>query len=161
MTHEKHDNRPILSALYVGLLLTGAAMVAPLVDHVTGNKLAAHIRDGYPDYSDAAIVAAANTYLVILTVVGIAGIACWLLTIWAVRAGKRWSMWAAGGIFTVGAIIALTGLLTDDTSGQSGLPTLFGWIGVLPSIAGAAAVALLAAQRHGAVSSIGRFYRSS
>ena len=107
------------------------------------NGLAAHIRAGYPAYSHARIDAAVNTYLIYLSVVGVLGIVCWLGMIWAVRAGKRWARWVATVIFAAATIVALTDLLIKDTSGDTGLPPLLGWIGMLPCLAGLLAVVLL------------------
>jgi hypothetical protein len=46
-------------------------------------------------------------------------------------------------MFVVGTSIALFNLLVQDTSGDTGLPPLLGWVGLLPSLAGLAAVILL------------------
>jgi hypothetical protein len=80
---------------------------------------------------------------VILSVVGALGIASWTWTIWAVRAGKGWARWVATAMFVVGASVALTGLLVKDTSGDTGLAPLLGWIGMLPCLAGLGAVTAL------------------
>jgi hypothetical protein len=137
--------RQALLALYAGLALTVLATAAPFVDHVTDDRLADHIRAGYPNYSQAEIDTATTTWLVILTAVGIFGIAGWLGTIWTVRAGKPWAPWAVGAMFVVGTSVALTALFVRDTSGDTGLPPLLGWIGTAPSLAGLAAVIVLCA----------------
>lgn len=142
MTTRRAD-RPTLAALYVGLALTVVTAVVPFVDHFAGNMLAAHIRAGYPEYSDARIATAATTYLVILTSIGVIGTACWIVSIWATGRGKWWAPWIAAAILILAAIVAATGLLIRDTSGDTGLPPLLGWVGVLPVIAGAVAVTLL------------------
>jgi hypothetical protein len=67
----------------------------------------------------------------------------WLGTAWAVRAGKQWARPAATALCAIGVGIGLTGLLTKDTSGEPGLAPTLGWIGLLPSLAGLVAVALL------------------
>ncbi|MGB0098131.1 MAG: hypothetical protein WBP81_37040 [Solirubrobacteraceae bacterium] len=46
-------------------------------------------------------------------------------------------------MFVLGTGIALLDLLVKDTSGDTGLPPLLGWIGLLPCLAGFLAVALL------------------
>ena len=138
-----HHERSAIGAMYAGLGLTVAAMIVLYVDHVTGNLLADHIRVGYPAYTQARIDAAVTTYLVYLSIVGALGIVCWLWTIWAVKAGKWWARGAATAVFTLGTAIALIDLLIKDTSGDTGLPPLLGWAGVLPSLAGLLAVTLL------------------
>ena len=129
--------------MYAGLGLTLAAMIVAYVDHATGNVLASHIRAGYPTYTQARIDTAVTTYLVYLSVVGALGIICWLAAIRAVKAGKRWARGAATAMFALGTGIAVIDLLIKDTSGDTGLPPLLGWAGMLPCLAGLLAVTLL------------------
>jgi hypothetical protein len=90
-----HSTRLIIVTMYAGLGLFVLAMILPYVDHVTANELAEHIRSGYPSYARARIDSAATIYLTYLSVVGALGIASWLWTTWAVKAGKRWARTAA------------------------------------------------------------------
>ena len=142
MTTAYHE-RPAIGALYAGLGLTVVALIVLYVDHATANVLAGHVRAGYPTYTQARIDTAVTTYLVYLSVVGALGIICWLATIWAVKAGKRWARGAATTLFVLGTGIAMTDLLVKDTSGDTGLPPLLGWAGMLPCLAGLLAVVLL------------------
>ena len=138
-----HHERSALGAMYAGLGLTVAAMIVLFADHATGNVLADHLRAGYPAYPQARIDSAVTTYLVYLSVVGVLGAGCWLWTIWAVKTGKRWARGAATAMSAVGTGIALVDLLIKDTSGDTGLPPLLGWAGMLPCLAGLIAVVLL------------------
>jgi hypothetical protein len=138
-----HHERSAIGAMYTGLGLTVAALIVLYVDHATANTLASHIRAGYPTYTQARINAAVTTYLVYLSVVGALGIACWLGAIRAVKAGKRWARAAATMMFALGTGIALIDLLIRDTSGETGLPPLLGWAGMVPCLAGLVAVTLL------------------
>ena len=135
--------RSALAAMYGGLVVTVLATVVPFVDRATTHLLADHIRAGYPAYDDARVEAAVTAYLVALSVVGVLGAASWLWTAWAVRADKRWARPAATAMFVLGLGVGLTGLLTKDTSGDTGLPATLGWVGMAPSLAGLLAVALL------------------
>lgn len=135
-------HRPALAAMYAGLGLTVAATIVPYADHATANVLAGHIRAGYPAYSQARIDAAATTYLTYLTVIGALGVVCWLAAIRAETTGRRWARAAATALFVAGSGVALFDLLVRDTSGDTGLPPLLGWAGVLPCLAGLAAVVL-------------------
>lgn len=135
--------RSAIKAMYAGLGLTAAAIIVTYVDHATANVLANHIRVGYPTYTQARIDSAVTTYLLYLSVVGALGILCWLWTIRAVEAGKRWARGAATAMFALGTATALTDLLIKDTSGETGLPPLLGWAGMLPCLAGLLAVTLL------------------
>ena len=142
MTTASQD-RPAVSAMYAGLGLTVAAMAVGYIDHATVNVLADHIRAGYPAYTKARIDTAVTTYLVYLTAVGALGIIGWIWTIRAVKAGRRWSRVTATAMLALGTGIALTNLLIKDTSGETGLPPLLGWAGMLPCLPGLLAVVLL------------------
>ncbi|MFL5976304.1 MAG: hypothetical protein ACJ76G_14340 [Solirubrobacterales bacterium] len=130
MDHKDNRNhaRSAIGAMYAGIGLTIVALIVPYIDHATANVLADHIRDGYPTYSQARIASAVTTYLVYLSVVGALGTISWL-SIWAVKAGKRGAHAAATALFALGTSIALTDLLIRDTSGDTGLPPLLGWVG--------------------------------
>lgn len=134
--------RAALAAMYAGLGLTVVAALVPYVDHATADVLAGHIHAGYPGYGPARVDAAATTYLIYLTVVGALGVVGWLAAIRGETAGKRWARPAATVLFVTGSGVALFDLLVRDTSGDTGLPPLLGWIGVLPCLAGMVAVAL-------------------
>ena len=81
-------------------------------------------------------------WLVILSVVGALGIASWCGTIWALKTSKPWATWAATAIVAVETSVALSALLVEDTSGDTGLAPSLGTIG-LPCVAGFVAVALM------------------
>jgi hypothetical protein len=142
MTKTRHEQSAI-GAMYAGLGLTVVAMIVPYIDRATGKVLANHIRAGYPTYMQERIDTAVTAYLIYLSVVGALGIICWLCTIWAVRTGKRWARSVATLVFALGAGVALFNLLVKDTSGDTGLPPLLGWIGMLPCLAGLLTVTLL------------------
>jgi len=129
--------------MYAGLGLTIAATIVLYVDHATGNVLVGHIRAGYPSYGQARIDATVITYLIYLSVLGALGVLSWLFTIWAASTRKPWTRWVATALFAAGTSIALFNLLVKDTSGDTGLPPLLGWVGMLPSLAGLLAVIFL------------------
>lgn len=132
-----------IGAMYTGLGLAVIATVAPYADSATTHLLADHIRGGYPAYSPARVDSAVNTYLVLLSVIGALGILAWCGAIRAAKADTRWARPASTVLFVLGAGVGLTGLLTKDTSGATGLPPALGWAGLAPCLAGALAVALL------------------
>jgi hypothetical protein len=142
MTKTRHKQSAI-GAMYAGLGLTVVAMIVPYIDLASGKRLAGHIRDGYPTYAQDRIDTAVMTYLIYLSVLGAVGVICWFCAIWAVRTGKRWARGVAALVFALGAGIALFNLLVKDTSGDTGLPPLLGWVGMLPCLAGLLAVTLL------------------
>ena len=138
----KHQ-RSASMTMYAGVALTVAAMIVSYIDHATANLLADHIRAGYPTYPDARIDTAVTTYLVYLSIIGVLGVVCWFWMIRAVNAGRRWVRGAATAMFVLGTGVALFDLLVKDTSGDTGLPPLLGWTGMLPSLAGLLTVTLL------------------
>ncbi len=138
----KHAQSAI-AAMYAGLALTVVTLIVPYIDHATANVLAEHIRAGYPTYSQARIDTAATTYLAYLSIIGAVGVISWLGTIRTISAGKRRARGTATAMFALGTGIALFDLLVKDTSGDTGLAPLLGWIGMLPSLAGLLAVTLL------------------
>jgi hypothetical protein len=157
MTTAYHQ-RSAIAAMHAGLGLTVVAVIVAYVDHATANVLAGHIRAGYPAYTQARIDSAVTTYLIYLSVVGALGAICWLWAIWAVKAGKPWARGAATAMFALGTAIAVIDLLIKDTSGDTGLPPLLGWAGILPCLAGLLAVTLLW-RRSGRARSQGRLSR--
>lgn len=134
--------RGAVAAMCAGLGLTVLAVIAPYADRATTHLLADHVRAGYP-YTPARVDSAVSTYLVLLSAVGALGVLARLGTAWAVRTGKRWARPAATAMFALGMCFGLTGLLTKDTSGATGLPPVLGWAGMAPCLAGLLAIALL------------------
>jgi hypothetical protein len=144
-----HDpRRSALTALYAGLTTTVVATITPFLDQATSHSLEDHIRAGYPNFSQARVDTAVTTYEVILTVIGVLGVAGWAIVIRAVTTGKWWTAPLATATFLLGLGIALTGLLVKDTSGETGLSPLLAWVGLLPCLPGLIAVTLLW-RRHG------------
>ncbi|MFF3664317.1 hypothetical protein [Microtetraspora malaysiensis] len=132
-----------VGAMYAGLGLTVVATIVPWIDRATGGVLAGHIRAGYPTFPQDRVDTAVMTWLVCLSVVGALGTSCWFFAIWAVGAGKRWARSVATLVFALGLSVGLFTLLVRDSSGDTGLPPLLGWVGMVPSLAGLLAVALL------------------
>lgn len=134
---------PQLAMTSAGLLLTLAGLAVLYVDRLNGNVLAAHIQDGYPEYSRSRVQDAATTYLVYLSAVGLIGVVGWVVTLRLVVRQRRSAPWVAAGLFVLGTGIALFDLMVRDTSGDTGLAPLLGWVGLLPSLAGLALVVML------------------
>jgi hypothetical protein len=141
---ESQDRRrSVLAALYAGVTSTVVATIAPYLDQATSHSLAHHIRAGYPSFDQARVDTAVTTYEVILTLIGVLGLAGWVIVIRAFTRDKRWTAPLATALFAVGLGIALTDLLIRDTSGETGLSPLLGWVGLLPCVPGLFALALL------------------
>lgn len=91
----------------------------------------------------ARVDSAANIYLVILSVIGALGVSGWLWTVRSVKTGKRPTRAVVTTLFVLGTSVELTGLLIKDTSGDTGLPHLLGWVGLAPCLPELLAVVLL------------------
>ena len=145
--HRQRDpmsrRRSVVATMYAGLAMTVIAVLVPYVDRLTSNTLAQHIKAGYPTYTQTGIDTAANTYLVYLSVIGALGLLGWVWSIRIVKAGKRWARAAVTTLFAIALVVAVTDLLIKDTSGDTGLPHVLGWVGILPCLPGLLAVALL------------------
>ncbi|NJP97650.1 hypothetical protein HCN51_50910 [Nonomuraea sp. FMUSA5-5] len=125
--------------MYIGAALTVLAALFPFLDRAV---LTDHLEASYPAYTPAAIGDAVSAYLAILATVGVLGLAGWLATIMAARAGKRWAPWLAAGLLVIALCVAVAGLTIRDVSGDVGLAPLLGWLLVLPCVPGAVAVVL-------------------
>lgn len=134
------SSRRAIVAMLAGLTLQVVIVVVAYVDR---DGLAAHVRAGYPEYPGERVDSAAMDYLMILTVVGGLGTLGWIGAIWAVKTRKAWDTAAATVLLMAGAVTALYLLLVHDTSGETALPALLGWLGAVPCLAGLVAVVLL------------------
>jgi hypothetical protein len=81
-----------------------------------------------------------------LAVTSALGIPLWLLTIRAVRRGRRWGLVVGAVALAAGILIALTNLSVGGEHYQVIVPYLFGTLTLLPCIAGV--VGLVQAWRH-------------
>jgi hypothetical protein len=129
--------------MYSGLALTLVAAIVPLVDRATSNILADHVRAGYPEYSEARVDSTTTAYLVYLGTAGMLGVGAWLWTIRTSKKHARRALIVATTMFLVGSTVALTNLFIEEETGDRALPTLFGVVGVLPTVPGLIAIVLL------------------
>lgn len=131
------------AAMTAGLILTVIATVAPVVDIVTVDTISDHVRAAYPAWGQASVHADRNAMVIYLVITGVLGIICWLCVIRSVVAGKRWARAAATSACAVGLLIALVNLTTGGDRYDVILPTGYGLLTLLPSLAGLAAVVSL------------------
>lgn len=129
--------------MYVGLALTAAAMLFPLVDLATVDSLAGHVRDTYPYWSADLVAGDRNAIVIYLSVVGLLGIAGWIWAIWTVTKHRRAARRVTTVMFLLGAGVALFDLTFHGDKYDRVLPPLYGTIGLLPSLAGLVAVILV------------------
>lgn len=137
--HPLPSRRRAVVAMYTGLALTVAAMLALVVDLASTGVLAQHLHEVYEGYVASPPVAGVAAYLFTLGALGVLG---WLWMVWAVRRRKRWARLAATVLFLLASAVALTNLTVTEYD-QTILPIQVGVAGLLPCVAGLAAVVLL------------------
>lgn len=129
-----------MRALWLGLALTVLVALVPLTDLVTADSLTTHVRDAYPDWSPATVRGDRDAITIYLVAVGALGALMWLWTIRMVSHGGRGARALATFALTAGACGALTGLVLKAGAYDRVVPALYGALGLLPVLAGAAAV---------------------
>jgi len=82
-------------------------------------------------------------YLAYLSTLGGLGVLAWLGTIWMITRHRRLARVLTTAAFVIATGIALFNLMITDTSGETGLPTMIGMAGLVPSVAGLAVVIML------------------
>ena len=130
-------------AMAAGLVLNVIATVAPVVDMVTIDTISDHVRGAYPAWGPASVAADRNAMVIYLVITGVLGVVTWFWVIRAVMARKRWARAAATSAFAVGALLALMNLTLGGGQYNVILPTGYGVLTLLPSLAGLVAVILL------------------
>ncbi|MFG3255807.1 hypothetical protein [Streptomyces sp. NPDC048172] len=131
------------TVMYSGLALTAAAALVPLIDLATVDSVTDHVRAAYPDWSASDVSKDRTAIVSYLAVVGALGVLCWL---WAIRSVGRGSARARAvttALFAVGACWALYDLTWSSAEYAHVIPVLYGVLGLLPCLAGLAAVVLV------------------
>jgi hypothetical protein len=135
--------RRLLHTLWLGLALTVAIGIVPLIDLATTDSLYTHVQDAYPDWPSNLVRGDRNAITIALEINAVLGVLTWLCTIWAVAAGKRWARRAITIAFLAGTSLAL--INQSFTGGQydTVLPSAYGALGLVPSVAGLAALVMV------------------
>lgn len=131
--------RGALTALEIGLLLTVTAVIALIIDQTTVHRLAAHVEDLYAPHD---LHPDPNVLFGYLYASGVIGIVLWLTTIWGVKHRRRGVTVGATTVFVVGGSLAIFNVFVSEYGGRI-FPPLWSIVGLLPSVAGLAAVILL------------------
>jgi len=126
-------------AMGSGLLLTAVALIALAIDQTTVHSIAHHVRALYAPYGLHPAPTGLYDYLYATQAIGIL---LWLTTIWVVGRQKRWARVVATTVFVLATGIVLLNLSVSEY-GTRIFPTVWGILGLLPCLAGLAAVVLL------------------
>lgn len=129
-----------LRAMYAGVAVTATATLVPLIDLVTLDSLSTHVRAAYPHWPVSLVNADRNAIVIYLSIVGVLGLGGWA---WAIRSAVARGHEARRVItilFVLGASVALFGLTFTGGAYDRVLPTSYGILGLLPSLAGLIAV---------------------
>jgi hypothetical protein len=127
-----------VTAMGIGLLLTVITLIALVIDQASVHSIADHV-DAL--YAPLGLHPDPNVLFGILYVTGLIGIVLWLATIWGARKQKRGARVVASIVFVVATSFALLVLFVSEHGTQI-FPTVWGVVGLLPSVAGLLAVTL-------------------
>ncbi|NIH78981.1 hypothetical protein [Amycolatopsis viridis] len=130
-------------AIGAGLVLQLLTIAAVLL--ATG-AIEEHLRGVYAQYRPDQAERAGGIVVTYLLVVGVLGAAGWLLTAWAHRRRTRWTRVLAWTFLVLGTLLAVTNLAITEY-GSRLVPLWLGVAGLVPSLAGLAAVTLLHRER--------------
>ena len=126
----------------IGLLLTVIALIALIaliLDQMNGYTLARHVEALYAPHD---LDPDPNVLFGYLYAVGAIGILLWLATIWGIIQRKRGARVVATIVFVLGTSVALFNVFVSEY-GMQIFPTVWGILGLVPSVAALVAVIVL------------------
>ncbi|HZC71734.1 MAG TPA: hypothetical protein VE442_13665 [Jatrophihabitans sp.] len=142
MTHTNSDEQRLLRIMYIGMALTAALMVAPLVDLFTADTIYNHVHATYPHWPDRMIHEDRDAIVGWLAGVGLLGTGAWYWSIRAVRRHSRRMRIVVTSAFSLGLLVALLNLSTGGHGYEQVVPLPYGLLSLVPT-----AVGLVAAVR--------------
>jgi hypothetical protein len=126
--------------LLAGALTTAALTVAPVIDMQTGDSIAAHVRDAYPQWSASNVDADRTAIGIYLVSVGALGVVGWVLALWVARRPERTARWTTTTLLGLGAAVALTNLSMGGEAYDRIVPTPYAIAWLVPVLIGVVAV---------------------
>ena len=119
------DERRLTQIMYVGMALTAALMLAPIIDLLTTDSVSGHVRATYPHWPERMIRAEDRDAIVAwLAGVGLLGLATWYWSIRSVRRHSRRMRIVVTSGFSLGLIIAMINLTTGGRRLHAGGPAV-------------------------------------
>src|SRR5690625_3234868 len=105
VTYGQHASRRLRLTLLVGLIVTAAVGVAPVIDLVSTDTVTAHVRHAYPAWPASYVAGERTVLTAYLVAVGLFGAAGWAWSL--ARARRRPIHGSAIVLFAFGAAVAL------------------------------------------------------
>ncbi|MER7023745.1 MULTISPECIES: hypothetical protein [Streptomyces] len=128
--------RPAGRALYAAAILAVASAGAIVIDQATGGGLAQQLQSVYPERSAADIKMAESSILTYLFTLAVLGAALFTTMAWALRRGRRWVRGVGAAAVVLGSVLAVYNFSQPH-------PVMMTVAGVVPCVAGLAAVVML------------------
>lgn len=129
--------------MWVGLLLTAVAAMAPLIDIALTDSVAQHVREAYPGWGRGTVSTERNAIVGWLVITGLMGVAGWLLAIRGASGGSHRTRRLAVTMLLLGAALALLNLTAAGEQYDVIVPTTFGALTATPVAEGVVAVGQL------------------
>ncbi|MBZ4324276.1 hypothetical protein [Streptomyces huiliensis] len=117
-----------------GLAVAAAGVI--VIDQAVGGGLAERLRQSYPQRSADQIGMAESSILTYLFTLGVLGVCLFAAMAWAIRRGRRWARGIGSTAVVLGSVLAVYNFSQPH-------PLVMTVAGVVPCVAGLAAVLLL------------------
>lgn len=134
------DERRLTQIMYVGMALTAALMLAPIIDLLTTDSVSGHVRATYPHWPERMIREDRDAIVAWLAGVGLLGLATWYWSIRSVRRHSRRMRIVVTSGFSLGLIIAMINLTTGGHGYTQVVPLSYGLLSLVPTAVGLLAV---------------------
>ncbi|MEN5074841.1 hypothetical protein ABE437_13560 [Isoptericola cucumis] len=139
-TDRTQRTEAVPAAMWIGAGLTLFCALAPLLDHALTGMISAHVRAAYPDWDAATVSTEATAITAWLVGTAVLGLVGWAVTIPATAKGRRWARPTAVALLVAGLVVAATNLSLGGEAYDVIVPTTFGLLTLLPTVAGLVAV---------------------
>ena len=140
MTQIKTDDRRLVRIMYVGMALTAALMLAPIIDIATADTISGHVRGAYPQWPDHKIHEDRDAIVAWLALVGVLGLGVWYWAIRSVRRHSKRMRLVVTSAFTMGLIAVLINLSVGGDGYKQVVPLTYGLLSLVPAAVGLLAV---------------------
>lgn len=130
-----HKGRP-RAVLITGAVFTALLALAPVIDVLTVDSIASHVRDAYPHWSAGTVDKDRNAIAGYLVGVGILGVIGWALSLWAMRRSGGTGRWVTATMFALGVLFALMNLSVGGDNYDHVVPMPYAVASLVPVLLG-------------------------